>query len=268
MQPYFVGDEYHTPANRQHHWGDKLAMNTRLYFVARYISLIIKARRLVARGRFDTEAYINLNWHIFNLIEDCNGRFHITGLDNIRHCTEPVVIVSNHMSNIESNTLAAIVAPYLSLAYVIKSTLLKFPVFGPVAASMRPIPVGRANPREDLTFVLNEGVARLKEGISVVLFPQSTRTVEFDPEKFNSLGVKLARKANVSLLPMVVKTDCWGNARAFWRDFGPLRREQPIHIAFGEPFAISGNGKEAHERVVAFIKEHLRQWGVPIIGEV
>jgi 1-acyl-sn-glycerol-3-phosphate acyltransferase len=228
--------------------------------MARYLAIISYARILVARGRFDVTEYIKSSLRIIKLIEGCNGRFHITGLNYIRNCTGPIVLISNHMSNIESNTFGAIIRPFIPFTFVVKSSLLKFPIFGPVLNTANPIPVGRENPREDLQFVLKEGVERLQQGISIILFPQSTRSVEFIPEKFNSLGVKLARKAGMSIMPVALKTDFWQNGRSFWRDFGALDRDQPIHIAFGEPFPVTGSGKEAHERVVAFIQYHLEKW--------
>lgn len=267
MQPLITGNEYHTPENTPRYWGDRLALNTRIYFVLHYVAIITRARLLIAMNRFNAAQFIRTNLSIFRLIEGCNGRFHITGLDHIHNCSGPVVIVSNHMSNVESNSLGWLIWPYMKITYVLKATLLKFPIFGPVADYVNPIPVGRASPRQDLQTVLTEGVQRLKAGISVILFPQSTRSYEFIPAQFNSLGVKLARKADVPILPVAVKTDFWGNGRFFWRDFGPLNRNEPIHIAFGEPFVIEGSSKQAHERVLEFIQCHLEGWGVPISSE-
>ena len=260
MQPIFTENEYHTPENTPRHWGDRLALRTRWYFILRYIAIVIRARILVDRNRFDEAWYVKTNLAIFRLIEGCNGRFHISGLEHLRNCTGPVVIVSNHMSNIETNALGCIIWPYRKLTYVAKASLLKFPIFGRVLAWLNPIVVGRANPREDLQTVLEEGCQRLQNGISVILFPQSTRSLTFDPEKFNSLGIKLARRANVPILPMALKTDFWANGRSFWRDFGPLQRHQPIHIAFGHPLHLEGNGKHTHEHIINFIQTHLNQW--------
>ena len=262
MQPLFTGNEYHTPENTHHYWGDKMAFGTRWYFMLRYILIIARARLAVARNRFDETWFMRTNLSIFRLIEGCNGRFHITGIENLRHCPGPVVIVGNHMSNIETNALGCVIWPHRPLTYVAKASLLKFPIFGRVLAWADPITVGRTNPRTDLQTVLNEGVKRLKSGISIILFPQSTRTIAFDPEKFNSLGVKLAHRAKVPILPMALKTDFWGNGRSFWRDFGPLQRHEPIHITFGKPFLVEGNGKQAHEHVLKFIQTHLKLWGV------
>jgi 1-acyl-sn-glycerol-3-phosphate acyltransferase len=260
MELIFIGNEYHTPPNTPHHWGDKLAFGTRWYFMLCYILIIIRARILVALNYFDDTWYIKTNLSIFRLIEGCSGRFHITGLEHLHNCSSPVIIVSNHMSNIETNALGCVIWPYQKLTYVAKASLLKFPVFGPVLAWANPIAVGRASPREDLLTVLQEGAKRLQSGISIILFPQSTRSVEFHPEKFNTLGEKLARRANVPILPMVVKTDFWANGRSFWRDFGPLQRHEPIHIAFGQALLVEGNGKQTHEHIIEFIQIHLRQW--------
>ena len=79
--------------------------------------------------------------------------------------------------------------------------------------SRNPIVVGRTDPRKDLEAVMNGGVELLKNGISIVIFPQSTRSVEFKPEEFNSLGVKLAKKAGVDVVPIALKTDFWGNGK-------------------------------------------------------
>jgi len=46
--------------------------------------------------------------------------------------------------------------------------------------------------------------------ISVLIFPQTTRDLRFDPNKFNTLGIKLAKRAKVPVIPVAVKTDAWG----------------------------------------------------------
>jgi len=119
--------------------------------------------------------------------------------------------------------------------------------------------VGRDNPREDLKIVFEEGQKRLEADISIVIFPQTTRSVEFDPKKFNTLGVKLAKRCNVPVVPFALKTDAWGLGRHI-KDFGPIRPEKTVHIHFGEPMAVGGSGKEEHNTVVAFIEKNLAEW--------
>ena len=60
----------------------------------------------------------------------------------------------------------------------------------------------------------------------MVIFPQSQRTLEFDPEHFNKLGIKLAKKAEAHIVPVALKTDFWKNGRLF-KDIGALDRQLP-----------------------------------------
>jgi 1-acyl-sn-glycerol-3-phosphate acyltransferase len=126
--------------------------------------------------------------------------------------------------------------------------------------SRDPIVVGRTDPRKDLEAVMNGGAERLAKGISIIIFPQSTRSLEFRPEEFNSLGVKLARRAGVPVVPVALKTDFWGNGKVV-KELGPLDPSKTIHFRFGEPFNMSGNGREDNQKIINFIQENLRNWG-------
>jgi 1-acyl-sn-glycerol-3-phosphate acyltransferase len=123
-----------------------------------------------------------------------------------------------------------------------------------------PVVVERKNPRADLAAVLEGGEARLRQGTSIVVFPQSTRSLSLDPALFNSIGVKLAKRAGAPVVPLALKTDAWGMG-ALIKDFGRISPLLPVRFAFGEPLSVTGNGKAEHAAVCAFIGEHLRNWG-------
>jgi len=132
--------------------------------------------------------------------------------------------------------------------------------------SRDPIAVTRTDPRKDLDTVMSEGVRHLAAGRSVIIFPQGTRTPEFRRSGFNSLGVKLASRAGVPVLPVALKTDYWGNSMLM-RGFGPVRRKLPILLEFGDAIAVNGRGKAEHEACLDFIESRLRSWSAPVIDE-
>src|SRR4030043_2323348 len=134
-------------------------------------------------------------------------------MQNISKSEGPVLFIGNHMSTLETMVLPCIIAPHREVTFVVKESLVKHPLFGDVMRSRNPIVVGRTDPRKDLEAVMNGGMDLLSKGISIVIFPQSTRSVEFIPEEFNSLGVKLAKKAGVKVVPIAIKTDFWGNGK-------------------------------------------------------
>ncbi len=265
MKSFFSKDSYDTPEDMPCYWGDRISLHSRWAFYIPFIKLIFKSRKLAVQGAFDDERWVEVSLKIFEYIEKCGGRFHIKGIDNLRKSVgQPVVIVSNHMSSLETTIFPCLINPILPMTYVVKESLVKQRVFGPVMRSRDPIVVARKNPKEDLIKVLTEGQKILEKGRSLVIFPQSTRSAEFIPAKFNSLGVKLARRAGVKVIPTAVKTDFWGNSKInFMKDLGPFSRDKPIYITFGEPMEIEGTGKGQHQHVIDFITSHLKEWNAP-----
>jgi 1-acyl-sn-glycerol-3-phosphate acyltransferase len=214
-----------------------------------------KAKKGVYGGREWAESSLD----VMRALENVGVRIEITGMDNMRKFEGPAVFIGNHMSTLETMVLPCIIQPVKETTFVVKKSLLTMPVFGHVMRSREPIVVGRTNPREDLKTVLEEGTKRLQNGRSVIVFPQSTRAVEFKREEFNSLGIKLAARAGVPAVPVALKTDAWGIGR-YVKEFGPIDNRKIVHFAFGEPMKIEGRGAEEHERVITFIMEKLEEW--------
>ncbi len=259
MKGYFDSVSYHTPEKKHLSFKDKILLNSRIYFTLKYAGTVFRTRKEAIRKIYDTKAWADSSFEIFRFIEKTGGKFHITGMENITKPEGPVLFISNHMSTLETMIFPSIIAPHRELTFVVKESLVKHPLFGDVMRSRNPVIVGRADPRKDFEAVMNGGVELFSKGISIVIFPQSTRSLEFKPEEFNSLGVKLAKKAGVDIVPVAIKTDFWGNGK--WiKELGPLDSNKPIHIKFGEPFKVSGNGKEENQRIIEFIKSSLEEW--------
>ena len=256
---FFTADSYHTKENAPRFLLDRLMLNTRLYFMSKYFMIVLKNRGAALRGQYDTGAWALSSYDVFKLIEGCGGKFHITGLENLHKCQGPVVFISNHMSTLETMVFPCLIAPLMEVTFVVKDSLVKHPFFGPIMRSRNPVVVSRSNSREDFQTVMKTGQKLLSEGTSIIIFPQSTRTVEFKPKEFNSLGVKLARNAKVQVVPIAIKTDFWGNDK-YLKDLGPINRSKPIHMAFGKPLVIEGSGKEENEFIIEFISSHLAKW--------
>lgn len=266
MKTFFTQDTYHTPSDLPQHWLDVLSLGTRAFFTLSFIRIVLVNAGIARKGLYDREMWVSSSLDVLHLIEGCKGKFHITGIDNIRNLEEPVVYVSNHMSTLETMIFPGIIASMHEATFVVKDSLVKHRFFGPVMRARNPIVVSRSNSREDLITVLSQGQEMLKNGISVIIFPQSTRNTTFKPSEFNTLGVKLASKAGVKVVPIAIKTDFWENGR--WvKDLGPIYRKRPIHIAIGQPIPVEGSGKETHSAVVAFIEGHLKEWGAKVIEE-
>ena len=269
MRSFFSGDSYQTPPERGRPLLRFLSGGWRWSFYLQYGVEAIRSS-LAARRRLNSKPYSDEDWaessaRVMNIIERNGGRFHVEGLDVLRDGAGqgPYVFVSNHMSTLETQIYPVLIVPFMPVTFVVKQELMSHPFLGPILRTRDPIPVARQNARDDLKVVLEEGRRRLERGMSLIIYPQSTRTPTFTRSAFNSLGTKLAANAGVKAVPVAVKSDFWGEHGRL-RGFGPVRPERPIHIAFGQPVAVSGRGREAHQYVVEFIESRLSSWGAPI----
>ncbi|MFA7229258.1 MAG: lysophospholipid acyltransferase family protein [Melioribacteraceae bacterium] len=233
-----------------------------LYFFTHMLRILIYSNRQAKKGIYDSVHWYDSSVDTMESLERAGIRMHFTGMNNMRKVDGPVVFVSNHMTTLETTVLPAIIRPIKPVVYVIKEELSKYPLFGPVALARDPILVGRENPREDLRIVLEEGSKRLQAGKSIIIFPQKTRAMVLDPALFNSLGNKLAKRNNVPVIPVALITDAWGNGN-YIKEAGKIDPSKTVHIAFGEPMLIAGNGAAEQQLIIEFIVGKFREWGRP-----
>ncbi len=212
-----------------------------------------------AKGVFTDEAWAYSSARIAEDCEHTGLRFFVTGMDVLDRVGGPCVIVANHMSTLETYVLPAIVRPHRPVTFIVKRSLIEMPFFGPLMRSRDPVVVDRKNPREDLTTIMNEGCERLKRGVSIIVFPQSTRALHFDPSHFNTIGVKLARRAGVPVVPLALKTDAWGQGKKI-KELGKVCPEKDVLFRFFDPIEIQGSGHAEHKVVLECISSHMRWW--------
>ena len=248
-------DTYITDPEKVNHF-----FNSSLHFYFNAVRIITYSNRQARKGVYNDIQWVASSLDVLFSLERSGVIHEITGMNNLKGFEGPAVFVGNHMSTLETFVLPSVINPVKPVLFVIKEELVRFPLFGKVAGARYPILVGRENPREDLKIVMEEGSKRLQEGRSIIIFPQKTRNKFFDPKGFNSLGVKLAKKNNVPVIPVAIVSDAWGTGKIL-KDFGKIDPTKKAHIAIGEPIFISGNGADDHTKTVDFILDHLKKWG-------
>ena len=189
------------------------------------------------------------------------------GWENRNGYKGPVVYLCNHMSTLETIMLPPVLLTYGPFNIFVKASLSRLPALKRAAAHMGLIPLGRRSPREDLMQVFNEGVSRIKEGSSILIFPQGSREKVFSRKLYSSIGAKLAEKAGVPVIPIAVKTDCEPtrpDGKGWLKDFGTVDPSKDIRLRCGP--TITGTAKEIHQKVFEWIKAQLDEWGLPTEG--
>ncbi len=192
-------------------------------------------------------------------IEELGGKLYIDGLGNLAKLNKPAVFIGNHMSSLESMILPAMILPFSEVTYVIKSSLLNYPTLGKILKKVEAVTVSRSNPKDDLRKVFDQAGAMLKNGRSIIIFPQQTRSISFDAKSFNSIGIKLAKREKAPVIPIAVKTDFWSNGRIL-KDAGMIDVSIPVRVSFGEALNVNSSGKKEHEIVLNYIHSQLQKW--------
>lgn len=232
-------------------------------FYARILRLILVNSLLARMGKFDRGKWSNSSLAVIKAVEAVGGRLEVSGLEGVTAHKGPLVYIANHMSMLDTFLLPCLTLAFNDVTFVVKEGLLRYPVFGPIMRAVHPIAVTRHSPRHDLKIVLSEGQDVIAKNCSIVIFPQATRNIVFETASFNSLGVKLAQRAGIPVVPVALKTDFQGNGRII-RDFGWIDPRKTIYIRFGTPMNVQDNGQGTHQKIIDFIVMSLREWGCEI----
>lgn len=216
-------------------------------------------------GKYDKKRWADSSFFFLKAAELSGGTWNVSGLKGIAEHKGPFVYISNHMSMLDTFVLPCLTLAFNDVAYVLKEGLLKYPFFGPILKALHLITVSRHNPRKDFKEVLNKGHDLLLKGYSIIIFPQATRNIVFDAASFNSLGIKLARKAGVLVVPVALKTDFQSNGNII-KEIGIINPAKPIFVKIGDPMAVEGNGQKTHQKVIGFIEDNLKKWGCEVRG--
>jgi 1-acyl-sn-glycerol-3-phosphate acyltransferase len=232
-------------------------------FYLQLLRAILRDSHYLKTKPYDDTAWASGSFEVIKIVESAGGKFHISGLMAAANYQGPLIYIANHMSLIDPLVLPCILLALNRVSFVVKRDLLKHPIFGPIARATSHIAVSRKNPRKDLKAVFSQGEDFISQGYSIAMFPQATRSVVFDSSSFNSLGIKLAQRTHAPVVPIALKTDFQNNGRIF-KDLGAVNPKKNLYLKFGEPIFIQDNGQKAHQKVVRFISENLKNWGVDV----
>ncbi len=240
----------------------RFLLGRRLALYWDFFMIVLRCRKMSLQGRFKDTIFWDQSDKIREVMERYGGKFLIEGLSHL-HTQGPFVIVANHMGVMETQLMPWIIGSFTPLSMVMKESLSNSWLFGPISEATKSIGLTRQNLKADLDKIMSEGVAHLKRGRSIALFPEGTRKSYFSRKEFNTLGIKLALRAGVKILPIAIKTDFMEPGRIS-SYFGPIHPERTIHFCIGEAITIEGRGKAEHQMILDFIEAKMKEWGVPV----
>lgn len=172
----------------------------------------------------------------------CRLDYRVEGREHLpaRSC----IVLLKHSSAWETLAQLRIFPPQ---TWVLKRELLWVPVFGWVLWLLNPIAIDRRGRGVAVQQVLEQGHARLAEGLWVMIFPEGTRMPVGETRRYGMSGALLAAAEGLPVVPVT------HNAGFFWPRRGWLKRPGTIRVVIGPPIGTKG----VEPRVV---NERAQQW--------
>lgn len=157
-----------------------------------------------------------------------------------------VVVLSNHQSSWETFALQQLVrAP----VWVAKRELFWLPLFGWGLAALRAVAIDRSSGKEAMNSIVRNGATRLRQGHSVVIFPEGTRVAPETRKRYKLGGAVLAVATGVPVVPVA------HNAGRFWGRRRLAKSPGTVRLRVGEPIASAG---KTAEQLMAEVESWIR----------
>ena len=184
---------------------------------------------LPTRGRYlfsSAWCKVILRW----LSITCGVSHRLSGEENLQ--TGAMVVLANHQSSWETLFFYQLIYP---IAPILKKELMNIPFWGWALRLLKPIAIDRSKPRNASRSLMEQGVQRLGDGYSVIIFPEGTRSPAGTIKPFTRSGAKLAIAAGVPVVPVALDAGkCWPPRQI-------LKYPGTIEIAIGPPIDPAGH---------------------------
>lgn len=160
----------------------------------------------------------------------------------------PRIFVSNHVSWFDVLALAANLPHY---SFVAKAELFKVPIFGRGALAVGTIPIEREN-RKSAFESYKVAAERIREGASVVVYPEGTRGKSYALRPFKKGPFVLAVAAGVPIVPTIIHGTIEVLPRgSFWV------RARTIDVHFLEPVPTAGLAYDDRDRLMRAVYDRM-----------
>jgi len=127
-------------------------------------------------------------------------KLEIEGIKNI-DTKKSYVFTSNHMSSLDIPV--AVLAIPQTARFIAKKELFRIPILSQGMRASGMLRIDRGN-SEQAKKVLDRAITTIKEGCSVIIFPEGTRSKTGEIQNFKKGGFILAMNGKIPILPMAI----------------------------------------------------------------
>jgi 1-acyl-sn-glycerol-3-phosphate acyltransferase len=177
-------------------------------------------------------------------------RLHIRGGERISR-SRRYLVVATHSSMYD---IPAMLAVQPGLAIMGREYLIRIPLFGFFLRCIRYIPVDTSDLRKAAD-ALREAIARAREGLSVGMFPEGTRTLDGKVQRLKRGFVRVLREGRLDLLPLRIDGTWVQKPKDRWY-MDPRER---IEVTVRPPIAYERFACLPDDEIVELVRQHIME---------
>lgn len=171
----------------------------------------------------------------------------------IPHASDSFIYMSNHQSNFDIPVLLShLKAQFRWLA---KAELFRIPIFGTSMKGAGYISIDRTN-RKSAFQSLARAAKLIRNGTSVLIFPEGTRSGDGELQPFKKGGFVLAVDAGVPIIPVIIK----GTYNIMPKNRLMIQRH-PVILEILPPIDTTGYSRKTKDELMAKVRQSMAAAG-------
>lgn len=232
-------------------------IRTIIWFIWFWVSLVLTIPALLYVKVLDklnkTERRIELVHKVTkawakSLLWLSGAKIKVEGEENIPE--GPVLYVSNHQSNFDIPIFISYVDR--PKGFIAKSETAKMPFVVSWMRQMRCVFMNRKDIRQSVE-AIGQGVKYIKEGYSMVIFPEGTRSSSGEVGEFKAGSFKLALKSGASVVPVVIS-----GSKDIMEKGSLIIKPAKVKVKILEPVNVKELSKEEAKALHAKVEQLIR----------
>jgi 1-acyl-sn-glycerol-3-phosphate acyltransferase len=169
----------------------------------------------------------------------------VEGITNIDP-SKSYIYMSNHRSNFDIPVLLGCLP--IQFRWLAKAELFKIPIFGRAMSGAGYVKIDRSN-RVSAFKSINQVAAKMKNGVSVMIFPEGTRSEDGDVKPFKKGGFVMAVDTGAPIVPVILRGTRSIMAKGSWR-INP----GDVTLSIEKPIDTTGYTRDTKEDLIKIVR--------------
>ncbi|WP_404451425.1 1-acyl-sn-glycerol-3-phosphate acyltransferase [Virgibacillus necropolis] len=195
------------------------------------------------------ELFETPKWVSQKVIKKTGTEVYVKGQEKLPE--EAVLFVANHQGLFDILALIGYVGK--PLGFIAKKEVEKIPIVSSWMGLMRGVFIDRSDKRQSVR-AISQGIENLKNGHSLVIFPEGTRSRGSNLNTFKSGSLRLATKANVPIVPIAIN----GTYQMLEEDNGRVKGST-IYMAIQDPIYPNDYKEKKHGELAEIIQSSIEK---------